>query len=85
MFPRSGGEKVYLEAAYQRPRLLATIVFSTQAILLGFTGALFFPSHNFLTAPFYCEYSQSRSKKRPFLPTLTAFYHFIWSIYGLIL
>lgn len=38
MFPRSGGEKVYLEAAYQRPRLLATIVFSTQAILLGFTG-----------------------------------------------
>ena len=38
--PRSGGEKVYLEAAYQRPRLLATIVFSTQAILLGFTGVL---------------------------------------------
>ena len=38
MFPRSGGEKVYLEAVYQRPRLLATIVFSTQAILLGFTG-----------------------------------------------
>lgn len=38
MFPRSGGEKVYLEAAYQHPRLLATMVFSTQAILLGFTG-----------------------------------------------
>ncbi len=38
MFPRSGGEKVYLEAAYPHPRLLATMVFSTQAILLGFTG-----------------------------------------------
>ena len=38
MFPRSGGEKVYLEAVYQRPKFLATIVFSTQAILLGFTG-----------------------------------------------
>lgn len=40
MFPRSGGEKVYLEAVYQRPRLLATLIFSTQAILLGFTGEL---------------------------------------------
>lgn len=38
MFPRSGGEKVYLEAAYRHPRLLTTVVFSTQAILLGFTG-----------------------------------------------
>lgn len=39
MFPRSGGEKVYLEAVYQRPRLLATVVFSTQAILLSFTAS----------------------------------------------
>lgn len=38
MFPRSGGEKVYLEASYPRSRLLATIFFSTQAILLGFSG-----------------------------------------------
>ena len=38
MFPRSGGEKVYLEAVYTRPKFLATIVFATQAILLGFTG-----------------------------------------------
>ena len=38
MLPRSGGEKVYLEAVYKRPRYLATIVFSTQAIVLGFTG-----------------------------------------------
>jgi len=38
MIPRSGGEKVYLEAAYKRPKLLATIVFAVQAVLLGFTG-----------------------------------------------
>ena len=38
MFPRSGGEKVYLEASYPRPRFLATIFFSTNAILLGFSG-----------------------------------------------
>ncbi|KAH9932866.1 amino acid transporter [Fomitopsis serialis] len=39
MIPRSGGEKVYLEAAYKRPRHLATIIFATNAILLGFTAA----------------------------------------------
>ncbi|KAF8863099.1 high affinity methionine permease [Acephala macrosclerotiorum] len=39
MFPRSGGEKVYLEAVYKRPKLFATIIFSTQAVLLGFTAA----------------------------------------------
>lgn len=38
MIPRSGGEKVYLEAAYKKPKLLATVVFAVQAILLGFTG-----------------------------------------------
>lgn len=39
MIPRSGGEKVFLEAAYKRPRLLATTVFAFQVILLGFTAA----------------------------------------------
>lgn len=38
MIPRSGGEKVYLEAAYRRPKMLITMVFAVQAILLGFTG-----------------------------------------------
>ena len=38
MIPRSGGEKVYLEAAYRRPKKLITIVFAIQAIALGFTG-----------------------------------------------
>ncbi|KAI5115929.1 hypothetical protein M0805_009865 [Coniferiporia weirii] len=39
MFPRSGGEKVYLEAVYRRPKSLATVFFASQAILLGFTAS----------------------------------------------
>ncbi|KAM0747479.1 amino acid transporter [Meredithblackwellia eburnea MCA 4105] len=51
IFPRSGGEKVYLEAIYKKPKLLATVLFATNAILLGFTaqGCLVFAS-NILTA-----------------------------------
>ena len=39
MFPRSGGEKVYLEVVYKRPRYLATVIFAMNAIILGFTAA----------------------------------------------
>ncbi|KAJ7022767.1 amino acid transporter [Mycena alexandri] len=39
MIPRSGGEKVYLEAIYRKPKYLATMVFTMNAILLGFTSA----------------------------------------------
>ena len=39
MFPRSGGEKVYLEAVYKRPKYLATIIFAMNAIVLGFTAS----------------------------------------------
>ncbi|KAJ4391793.1 hypothetical protein N0V93_005413 [Gnomoniopsis smithogilvyi] len=39
MLPRSGGEKLYLEASYPRPRYLATIVFAFNAIFLGFTAS----------------------------------------------
>ncbi|CAD0095648.1 unnamed protein product [Aureobasidium mustum] len=47
MIPRSGGEKVYLEAAYKRPKLLATTFFAWQAIILGFTasGCIVFASY----------------------------------------
>ncbi|KAA1475064.1 amino acid transporter [Dentipellis sp. KUC8613] len=39
MFPRSGGEKVYLEAVYRRPKYLVTVIFAANAILLGFTAS----------------------------------------------
>ncbi|KAF8462471.1 amino acid/polyamine transporter I [Gautieria morchelliformis] len=39
MFPRSNGEKVYLEAVYKRPKYLATLIFASQAIFLGFTAS----------------------------------------------
>ncbi|KAF7299784.1 Amino acid transporter [Mycena chlorophos] len=39
MMPRSGAEKVYLEAMYPRPKYLATVVFTANAILLGFTAS----------------------------------------------
>ncbi|KAG1889023.1 amino acid/polyamine transporter I [Suillus fuscotomentosus] len=39
MFPRSGGEKVYLEDVYRKSKYLATIVFAANAILLGFTAS----------------------------------------------
>ncbi|KAI0754054.1 high affinity methionine permease [Daedaleopsis nitida] len=39
MFPRSGGEKVYLEAVYKKPKYLVTVIFAMNAILLGFTAA----------------------------------------------
>lgn len=39
MLPRSGGEKVYLEFIYDRPRFLASTVIAVQAALLGFTAS----------------------------------------------
>jgi amino acid transporter len=39
MFPRSGGEKVYLEFTYRHPRFLASTLVAVQAVLLGFTAS----------------------------------------------
>ena len=39
MFPRSGGEKVYLEAVYKRPKYLATVIFAMNTIVLGLTAS----------------------------------------------
>ena len=52
MFPRSGGEKVYLEAVYKRPAFLATVVFASQAVFLGFTasGCVVFASNILVAA-----------------------------------
>lgn len=35
MFPRSGGEKVYLEAVYKRPPYLVSVIFAANAIILS--------------------------------------------------
>ncbi|KAL3481103.1 amino acid/polyamine transporter I [Aspergillus californicus] len=52
MIPRSGGEKVYLEAVYRRPKLLITVIFAVQAVALGFTasGCIVFASNMALAA-----------------------------------
>ncbi|KAI0317437.1 high affinity methionine permease [Amylostereum chailletii] len=52
MYPRSGGEKVYLEAAYPKPKYLATIIFAANAILLGFTssGCIVFANNILISA-----------------------------------
>ncbi|KAL5504704.1 hypothetical protein ACEPAH_7367 [Sanghuangporus vaninii] len=52
MFPRSGGEKVYLEAVYKRPKGLATVFYAFQIILLGFTasGCIVFANNILITA-----------------------------------
>ncbi|RYP71916.1 hypothetical protein DL771_004519 [Monosporascus sp. 5C6A] len=39
MLPRSGGDKVYLEFTYPRPRFLASTMVAVQAVLLGFTAS----------------------------------------------
>ncbi|KAI0063742.1 amino acid transporter [Artomyces pyxidatus] len=39
MFPRSGGEKVYLEVVYKKPKYLATVIFAANAIILGFSSS----------------------------------------------
>ncbi|KAJ0164047.1 Low-affinity methionine permease [Colletotrichum tanaceti] len=39
MLPRSGGDKVYLEFTYRRPRFLASTLIAIHAVLLGFTAS----------------------------------------------
>ncbi|KAK3360516.1 amino acid permease-domain-containing protein [Lasiosphaeria hispida] len=39
MLPRSGGDKVYLEFTYRRPRFLASTLIAVQAVILGFTAS----------------------------------------------
>lgn len=36
--PRSGGERVYLERMFYRPRMMATCMFMAYAVLLGFSA-----------------------------------------------
>lgn len=55
MFPRSGGTKVYLEAAFPKPKLLTTALFSVQATLMCFTasGLIVFASNVLFAAGIY--------------------------------
>lgn len=39
MFPRSGGDKVYLEFVYRYPRFLVSTLIAVQAVLLGFSAS----------------------------------------------
>ncbi|KAM7212543.1 Amino acid/polyamine transporter I [Rhypophila decipiens] len=39
MLPRSGGEKVYLEFTYRRPRFLASVLIAVHSVILGFTAS----------------------------------------------
>ncbi|KAA8623743.1 Methionine permease [Pyrenophora tritici-repentis] len=39
MLPRSGGNKVYLEFTYRRPRFLASTLIAVRAVLLGLTAS----------------------------------------------
>lgn len=39
MLPRSGGDKVYLEFTYRRPRFLASTMVAMSAVFLGFTAS----------------------------------------------
>ena len=39
MLPRSGGDKVYLEYVYSRPRFLASTLIAVHVVLLGFTAS----------------------------------------------
>lgn len=63
MIPRSGGEKVYLEASYPRPRHLITIVYAIYSVLLGFsaTGCITFASYMGEAAGVELPDSQSRA------------------------
>lgn len=63
MYPRSGGEKVYLEAVYRRPKHLATLIFAAYAIFLNFSSASCLVSHvsvygSFLTYVLYQVFAQ---------------------------
>ena len=39
MLPRSGGDKVYLEFTYRRPKFLATVLITISSVMLGFTAS----------------------------------------------
>ncbi|KAL1634102.1 low-affinity methionine permease [Diplodia intermedia] len=74
--PRS---KVYLEAAYKRPKLLATVVFAFQAVLLGFTasGCIIFASNILVATGHTATEWQKRSIAIGVITFVTALHTFL--------
>jgi amino acid transporter len=62
MLPRSGGEKVYLEFTYRKPRFLASTLVATQAVLLGFTASNCIVFAQYTLYAFDVEATDSRRK-----------------------
>ncbi|EME88719.1 uncharacterized protein MYCFIDRAFT_185287 [Pseudocercospora fijiensis CIRAD86] len=87
MIPRSGGEKVYLEAAYKRPKLLATTVFAFQAILLGFSanGCIIFAQYSLIAAGHSATDSEKRGIAIAVISFITALHIFfpMWGVRGM--
>lgn len=84
MYPRSGGEKIYLEAVYRHPRLLATVVFAVQAILLGFTasGCIVFASNILVAANHMATGWEERGIAMAVIIFITALHTFLpkWGV-----
>ncbi|KAM0120183.1 low-affinity methionine permease [Aspergillus fumigatus] len=63
MLPRSGGDKVYLEYTYRRPRFLASTLIAVQAVLLGFTASncIIFSKYTWFALSFEPTESQQKA------------------------
>ncbi|RYP21478.1 hypothetical protein DL765_002224 [Monosporascus sp. GIB2] len=79
MLPRSGGDKVYLEFTYPRPRFLASTMVAVQAVLLGFTASNCIIFSQYVHYAFQVETSEA-SKKFLALALLTVItiIHGVW-------
>ncbi|RYO94783.1 hypothetical protein DL762_000415 [Monosporascus cannonballus] len=62
MLPRSGGDKVYLEFTYPRPRFLASTMVAVQAVLLGFTASNCIIFSQYVHYAFQVEASEASKK-----------------------
>ncbi|CAG8058085.1 unnamed protein product [Penicillium salamii] len=87
MIPRSGGEKVYLEAVYRKPKLLITVVFAVQAVALGFTasGCIVFASNVVLAAGRKATEWEERGIAIAVIVSITMLHTFLpnWGVRGM--
>ncbi|KAJ5901483.1 hypothetical protein N7495_002011 [Penicillium taxi] len=87
LIPRSGGEKVYLEAVYRRPKLLITVVFAVQAVLLGFTasGCVVFASYIWKAAGRVASEWEERGVAIAVIVSITCLHTFLpkWGVHGM--